>query len=233
MNEKNAYEIIRFDTIPSTSDYAKQRRGEGKNLWITAKTQTGGRGTKGRSFSSSSGGLYATSLRFYENFPAKNAFQIMQHTAVAVCETLARFSIQAKIKWPNDIFVNGKKICGILTENTFAGNALRCSCVGIGLNINNELEKELLPIATTLKKTLKKTVDLEQVESVLLEKFYGESLAGKYATYLGWIGERVKLITPDGEKSAVVLGVNEIGELIAEIAGETQTFPSAEVSLRI
>ena len=93
--------------------------------------------------------------------------------------------------------------------------------------------KELLPIATTMQKVLGERVDLEKVESVLLDKLYGENLSEKYASYLGWIGERVKLITPNGEQTAVVLGVNTIGELTAEIGGETQTFSSAEVSLRI
>ncbi len=230
MNERE--KIERFDVLPSTNDYAKQKRAEGKNRIIIAKTQSGGRGTKGRSFVSDEGGLYMSKLTFYENLPAKKAFTVMQQCAVAVCETLAAFGVRGQIKWPNDILVNGKKICGILIENTFSGEYVRCSIVGIGLNVCNRLPDELQKAATTIEEQTGKSYAVEEVERVLLETLSMENLGEKYTNYLGFIGERITLLCADKRTEAILLGVDEEGRLIAEIEGEKQLFFSAEVSLR-
>ena len=116
MNAKKEVVWQRFDEIDSTNEYAKTKRQEGKDLIVTAKRQIGGRGTKGRSFSSEEGGVYLTKLSFYDNFPAKEAFKIMAQAAVAVCETLQYYGLQPKIKWVNDVYVNDKKICGIFCK---------------------------------------------------------------------------------------------------------------------
>ena len=133
--------IERFETLSSTNDYAKSVLAKGENVLIIARTQTGGRGTKGRSFSSREGGIYLSKVSFYEQYPAKEAFKLLQAAAVAVCETLHVWGVKAQIKWPNDILVNGKKICGILIENVFSGANVRSSIVGIGLNVCNELDE--------------------------------------------------------------------------------------------
>ena len=75
---------IHFEEIDSTNNYAKDRRKDKEDLIITAKRQTGGRGTKGRSFVSEEGGVYLTKLVFYDNFPADKVFLVMARTAVAV-----------------------------------------------------------------------------------------------------------------------------------------------------
>ena len=142
---------MHFDSIASTQDYAKAHRKNGQGLIVTATEQTGGKGTKGRSFESGKGGVYLSALCFYEGFFAKDAFQIMAGTATAVCETLRTLGLSPVIKWPNDIFVKGKKICGILIENTFSGSEISSSIVGIGLNIHNTLSAELEGIATTVQ----------------------------------------------------------------------------------
>ena len=98
-----------FECISSTNDYAKSKRGEGGDLIVTASRQTGGRGTKGRSFSSDVGGTYLTKLTFYEGFPASRAFEIMAGAAVAVCKTLEAYGLAPVIKWANDVFVKDKK----------------------------------------------------------------------------------------------------------------------------
>lgn len=112
--------IKKFSRIVSTQEYADKMKKYGENLIVTAGKQSGGKGTKGRSFSSEKGGVYLSSLLYYPNFPAEKSFLIMAGTCAAVCRTLEEGGLQAKIKWPNDVFVNGKKICGILTENTFS-----------------------------------------------------------------------------------------------------------------
>lgn len=225
------YEMERFESIDSTNDYAKTKREDGKNLIVIANSQTGGRGTKGRRFSSKRGGLYVSVLTFYEQFPATRAFEIMQKGAVAVCETLERFGLQPKIKWPNDIYVNGKKICGILVENTFSGNMLSSSIVGIGLNIQNDLEEELLEIATSMYRETGKRFLPSEVERTLL-RFLQTDNQEKYQSYLGFIGEEVSLLCGEKREKATFLGVDKQGNLTVKQDGETRVYASAEISLR-
>ena len=224
---------IKFDEIASTNDYAKERRGEGEDLIITAKRQTQGRGTKGRSFVSNEGGVYLTSLRFYENFPAKDAFKIMSGAAVAVCETLRFYGLKPIIKWANDVFVGGKKICGILIENTLSGNRISSSIVGIGLNVNGEFLGELADIATSMRLQSGKTFSVEEVAEKLIEEILKERTMEEYRAYLGFMGERVTLILEDERIPAILLSVDDEGRLCVEINGEERIFSSAEVSVWI
>ena len=225
--------IIRFDEIGSTNEYAKTLKSLGENFIVVAKKQTGGKGTKGRSFSSNEGGVYLTKVDFYTDFPAKNAFTIMANTAVAVCETLKGLGLQPKIKWPNDVFAGGKKICGILIENTFSGNKIASSIVGVGLNVNNPLPQDLQEIATTMKQQLCKDLSLASVEETLLRFLCAENTEESYEKHLGWLGENVTLLLGEERISARILGVDGQGNLRAETAEGERLFASAEVSLRI
>ena len=226
---------IFLEEIPSTNDYAKARRKDKENLLVVAKRQTGGRGTKGRSFSSGTGGVYLSRLEFYENFPAKDAFRIMQGAAAAVCETLSSFGVTPQIKWPNDVYVNGKKICGILIENTFCGYLISSSVVGIGLNVCNRLPVELSSIATSLCLETGKEIGVDEVVERLLEVWGRENIHERYAQYLGWLGEEITLIIGEneGKIEATLLSVDSEGGLWARVDGKEKRFVAAEVSLRV
>ncbi len=226
------YERIILEEIGSTNDYAKARRGEGKNLVITAKRQSGGRGTKGRSFSSNEGGVYLTKLTFYEDFPASQAFKIMVNGAVAVCETLRFYGVQPTIKWANDIFVKGKKICGILIENTFFGARISSSVVGLGLNVSNDLPSELFEVATTLSLEMENPPAVEEITERLIGNLAKEWTIEDYRKHLGFIGQEVDLLFGEECKRAVLLGVEEDGRLLVKMDGERLVFSSAEVSIR-
>ena len=233
MKLKNAVKKECFESLVSTNEYAKTQKDKGECLWVRANSQTGGRGTKGRSFSSQEGGLYITALLFYEHFLAKDAFKIMQKAAAAVCETLAHFGVAPKIKWPNDIYVNGKKICGILIENTFSGTFVSSSIVGIGLNVQNDLEEELRLIATTLQKETGKAFPLEEVEEKLFSHFFQEGIERRYASYLGWLGERAILLVGDKSQEVTLLSVDEQGNLLVETEQGKLQVSAGEVSLKI
>ena len=234
-NERGRYEMKRIflEEIDSTNEYAKSLRGLGENLLIVAQKQTDGKGTKGRSFSSNRGGVYLSLLTFYNEFPALNAFQIMQGAAAAVCETLAFFGVKPKIKWPNDVYVSGKKICGILIENALQGKYIASSVVGIGLNVWGDLPQELSSIATTLFLETGKKMEVQTVLDVLLRFLEEENIHEKYARHLGWLGEEITLVIGEKEKRAKLLSVDEAGGLWAELDGERKRFVAAEVSLRV
>ena len=227
------FERVRFSEIASTNEYAKSRRGEGKNLAVTAERQTGGKGTKGRSFSSEKGGVYLSMLTFYKDFPAKRAFEIMAGAAVAVCKTLRFYGLSPVIKWANDIYVNDKKICGILIENVFSGTQVHSSVVGIGLNVCNELPKELANIATTLQKETGRVFDVEEVTKRLLDELSKDVSIEEYRTLVGYVGREVVLILGDERVPATLLSVDDEGALHAIVNGEERSFHAAEVSLKI
>ena len=224
---------INLEEIGSTNDYAKELRYAGEDLVITAGKQTSGRGTKGRSFLSEEGGVYLTLLRFYEDFPAKDAFKIMSGVAVAVCETLCFYGLSPVIKWPNDVYVGGKKICGILIENALSGNKISSSVVGVGLNVSNPLAEELADIATSISQEGEKTPTVDEVTEKLIEELCKERTIVEYRAYLGFVGEQVTLILENARVTAKLLSVDNEGRLLAEIDGEKRVFSSAEVSVRI
>lgn len=223
----------RFDSLPSTQDYAKAKRSEGRALLVTAKKQTGGKGTKGRSFSSETGGVYLSELIFYEDFPAREAFKIMAGATVAVCETLRFYGLKPAIKWANDIFVNDKKICGILTENVFSGKNVLSSIVGIGLNVNNSLPVELSGIATTMAKEAGKEFSVDEVTERLADELCRPRKMEEYLSYLGYMGREATLVLGNECVHGTLLSVDGEGGLTVRINGETRRLTSAEVSIRL
>ena len=225
--------IEHFEELTSTQEYVKSKWSEGQNLIVTADRQTSGRGTKGRSFSSNEGGVYVSKLTFYDNFPTKDAFKIMAGSAVAVCETLRAYGIQACIKWPNDIFVNDRKISGMLIENVFSGRYITSSAVGIGINVYNELPEELAEIATTMRLETGKVFSVDEVRRRLIEELSKPADMQKYQRYLGYMGEEVTLILGDERVPATLLSVDEEGGLWVKIGQETRRLTAAEVSIRL
>ena len=157
----DAYKLISLDKIPSTQDWAHDLIAKGmaeNKTVITAVSQTSGRGRYKRTWVSHSGNLYASFIyKVYERDP-----KISYAIAVAVAETLIHFGIQPKIKWPNDILVDGKKICGILIE--YSQNFV---IVGIGINITtNPTIKDYQ--TTKMKKFV--DVSVSDVLTVLMKK---------------------------------------------------------------
>ena len=225
--------ILYFEELSSTNDYAKTLLRDKENVFIIAKKQTGGRGTKGRAFDSSEGGIYLTSLTFYADFPAKDAFLIMARTAVAVCKTLEEFSLSPVIKWANDVYVSNKKICGILIENVFLGNRISSSIVGVGLNVNNALPDSLREIATTMRQELVREEDVKKVEETLLKYLLEPFTMEEYTKRIGYLNQPLMLTMNEKIFPALALRVEEDGGLIVLMDGEEKKVYSGEVSLSV
>ncbi len=223
--------IIELEEVDSTNEYCK--RLGGGDVIVTALKQTGGKGTKGRSFVSDGGGLYLSIMRELKNLTADRAFTIMVNSCVAVCKTLSPFGLQPVIRWANDVLVGGKKICGTLIENTFSGGKISRSIVGIGINVNNKLPTELEDIATTMKSVLHSETPLKAVRDELIKNFGVEYSVEDYKSYINWFGKKVTLKTQDGQREVTALDVDGTGRLIVESSGEVQKISAAEVSLRI
>lgn len=222
---------IWLEETDSTNVYAKTLLSLGEDAIVVAKKQTGGRGTKGRAFSSEEGGVYLTKLSFYRDFPAKNAFLVMARAATAVCETLEAFGLNPKIKWANDVFVNDRKICGILIENVLSGSNVSASVVGIGINVDNALPNELKTIATSMSEELKKTIDVRSVTDTLIERLQKESPVSEYRRRVGYLNRSVALIEGGKRRLVYASDVTDCGELVVKDGGTIKKIQAGEVSL--
>lgn len=228
--------VKKYGTISSTQEYVERMRPQGKDCIVTADRQIGGRGTKGRSFSSKKGGVYLSILRFYENLSAKDAFLIVAATCTAVCKTIEDGGLKPKIKWPNDVFIGNKKICGILTENTFSGDKVLCSISGIGINVNNVLPDELDGIATSVLLETDKKHSVKKWRKSLIKNLGfdlksedKEMVFAEYKKRLGFIGETMSIVTESGCFFARILDVDDKGRLHVLVGGEGKIYSSAEV----
>ncbi len=224
--------IIELSECDSTNEYLKRLDGE-EDTVVTALRQTAGKGTKGRSFSSADGGLYLSVMRFYESFPAANAFEIMINSCVAVCKTVEGFGIKPVIRWANDVLVNGRKICGTLIENTFAGANIRRSIVGMGINVNNELPPELSQIAVSMREILGNRLNLQTVKQAHIANLQKSFTIDDYKNYIDWFGKEVVLRTDKESYTATALDVTADGRLVIVRDGNIIEISSAEVSLRL
>lgn len=232
MKDKNGVRWIRLENVESTQNYVKNIAEDGDYI-VFARRQTAGKGTKGRSFVSLDGGVYLSLLRRFENFPAKDAFKVMASASTAVCKSLVALGLKPCIKWPNDVHVNGKKICGILIENTFSGANISRSIIGVGLNVNNALTEELKEIATSVALETGKTADVDTVAQTLVDNMYAPFTMDEYLSFVGYMGGFADLIIGDKRVHGRLIRVDETGGLVCEIDGKESRFTALEISVRV
>lgn len=200
-----------FDTLPSTNDYCETRE-FGEDTAIIAREQTGGKGTKGRSFSSHRGGVYLSLVRYYP-CKAENSFSLMIASCMAVVKTLELYGVSADVKWPNDVFLKGKKICGILIKNSFEGENVKKSITGIGVNVNNDIPKDLADIAINLKSVVGE-VDIDEFYKRLIENLYADYSVDEYRSRNIVLGKEITVIKNGESRKAVAEDIAADGSLV-------------------
>ncbi len=215
-----------FDTLPSTNDYCETRE-FGEDTAIIAREQTGGKGTKGRSFSSPRGGVYFSLVRYYP-CKAENSFSLMIASCMAVVKTLELYGVSAGVKWPNDVFLNGKKICGILIKNSFEGENVKKSITGIGVNVNNDIPKDLADIAINLKSVVGE-VDIDEFYKRLIENLYADYSVDEYRSRNIVLGKEITVIKNGESRKAVAEDIAADGSLVLK-GGERLFY--GEVTIR-
>ena len=233
----------------STNRYLKELavKGAAEGTVIIANRQSAGRGRLGRSFfSPEEKGIYM-SILLRPEIPLERSVLITSMAAVAVARAIEHVcGITAKIKWVNDILINNKKTCGILTEagiNVMTG-MLDYAVLGIGINVGvMEFPEELKKIATSISNECGFVVSKEVlIDEVLkeLEEWYPTLLDGSFleeskkrSLLLGKeilvLDERVQ----GGSYPAKAVDINELGNLIIEREGSIQVLNSGEVSIRV
>lgn len=211
---------------------------------LIARRQTGSRGRLGRSFFSPEGsGLYM-SLLLHPRLSGDDLTLITPAAAVAVCEALEEvYGVSAQIKWVNDVYLGGKKICGILTEAVFSPEGgVSHAVLGIGVNVSpppGGFPAELAPVAgAVLDSPAPET--LSALAASLISAFYriyaalpGYDLAAAYAPRLLYVGKTVDVHRGDNVRRAYVLGSDSRCRLLVRYDdGDTDALSGGEITIR-
>ena len=242
-------ELLCFDTIDSTNNELKRRAVSGTvdGTVILADQQTGGRGRRGRSFVSPAGkGLYL-SAALRPQCPLSEISTLTAWTAVALCDAVESVcGVRPGIKWPNDLVLNRKKLCGILTELESGGEGLAL-VIGIGLNVSQRREDfppELRETAGSLAMLTGREVPREALAGAILrwlDGMYRDLLAddldawrGAYRAACVNLGREVRILRPDGRETlATALDVDrDFGLIVRRTDGTEEILRSGEVSVR-
>ena len=216
--------------VDSTNTYLKRAaaRGALHGTAVIADCQTQGRGRRGRSFDSAAGtGLYLSVL-LRPRCASRELMTLTAQTAVAVRRTLRRVcGVDAGIKWVNDLFLGGKKICGILTELTVEAEsgAVDCAVIGVGINCTRtEFPEPLRDIAGSVLSQTGVVPDRSALAAELIRALWQLPAAGDGADWLSeyraaciTLGRQVTVQTPDGERTGVAEDVGPEAELIVRL----------------
>ncbi len=237
-----------FESIDSTNTYLKKHCTEtvlSRPTAVVAAHQSGGRGRLGRSFVSPAGNGIYFSVAFPAPDSADVALRITAAAAVAVCRVLDAYTEdKAQIKWVNDVYLGGRKVCGILTEAVTDAKAgcIKNIVVGIGLNVCgfDAFSEDLKPIVTTLEQHAKKVPPLEELTAktinalcALASVLQAEEWMAEYKQRSFVIGKAVHVIQNGNSREAVVTDITDDGGLcVAYTDGETAVLRSAEISIR-
>ena len=246
--------LLFFDSIDSTNIRAKQEAEQGaeSGLLVVADKQTAGRGRRGRGWESPSGiNIYYT-LLLKPDFAADCAPMLTLVMALAVAkgirQTLRRDSEEAAkvgIKWPNDIVVDGKKVCGILTEMSMEQSYIQHIVIGVGINVRKqEFPEEIRDKAAAIDEQCGFRISRSQLIADIMEAFEEDyaiflqthdlkGLRASYAKLLVNQDREVCVLDPKGEYRGIARGINDQGELLVERQdGNIEEVYAGEVSVR-
>lgn len=238
-------EIVHYFRIGSTNAVALNLAAEGADhgTVVVAEEQTAGRGRLGRAwFSEKSSGIYASIILRPPLSPAAAPVLTLMAGLAAHKAVSAATGLTVDIRWPNDLLVNGKKVCGILTEMSAELDRLHAVVLGIGINVNHSLmPPELENIATSLRMEAHRAISRIQVLAALLrelDRHYQLLLkSGNKAITERWEaastfahGKRVRVVTATGEALVTTAGVDPSGALkIQYDDGRTECLMAGEV----
>ena len=220
-------QIVRFDSLESTNKYCEAldltEVEDFTCYWALA--QTAGIGQRGNHWEAAPGKNLTFSLVLHPAFlPADRQFRLTQDLSLALVDFLSTFNIQHStfIKWPNDIYVDGHKICGTLVSTRLQGNVIASAVCGIGLNVNQTVFPDWVPNPTSLGLLTGRTFELEPLLRRLLasiEMRYNALRIGldpepEYLAHLMNLGVPARYIYNSEEMEATVTGVDPHGRLL-------------------
>lgn len=245
LSDKPRGEIIVLDEVKSTNDYLKDLAERGENVCaVIAKKQTGGRGRFSRAFYSPKDvGIYA-SILLKAPLDIRLGVKITSYAATMTARAIEKFTGGGVgVKWVNDLYMNGKKICGILTEAVvdFETQKLKYAIVGIGINVLDcKLPEELKNIATNIERESGIKIDLNNLIAEIIENsecFEDEILSGnffeEYKSRSILTDKTVRVVSGGEDYIATVKGILDSGALVVDKGGEKVVINAGDVSIRL
>ncbi|MBS5064675.1 MAG: biotin--[acetyl-CoA-carboxylase] ligase [Hungatella hathewayi] len=236
------------EELDSTNNRAKRLGEEGapEGTLVTADYQTAGKGRRGRGWVSERGTGIWMSLLLRPDIPPSGASMLTLVAAMAVVKGIKEATgLDSGIKWPNDIVMNGKKICGILTEMSTELDHISYVVIGMGINANiREFPEDIREKATSLYLESGQTVVRSRVIAAVMkhmDRYYQmflecgdlSGLLEEYEEHLVNRGREVMVLSPVGEYRGVSLGIDKTGELLVQLKdGTVNHVVSGEVSVR-
>ena len=237
-----------YDSLGSTNLQAKMdaENGAPEGTLIVADMQTAGRGRKGRAWSSPAGTNVYFTLILKPDLAVELSSMVTLVMGLAVAEGIRNVSgVETGIKWPNDIVVNGKKVCGMLAEMSVEREYIHYIVVGAGINVGKQdFPPEIADTATSLWAECGQEVPRAELIAGVMKAFeecYAvfrrdgnlAGLAERYSALLVNQGREVRVLDPKGEFQGIARGINDTGELLVELADGTVTpVYAGEVSVR-
>lgn len=241
-------EIAYYSLIDSTNNKAKKLAEEGAahGTLVIADEQNGGRGRRGRSWETPPKSSIAMTLIVRPDLPPEKASMltlVMGMAVASACRSL--LDLPAGIKWPNDVVLDGKKICGILTEMSAEMDGIHYLVIGTGINVNmNEFPEQIRQTATSLSLEAGHPVNraevicrcmkyFEQYYETFMERQDLSALREAYNGMLVNMDREVRVLEPGNTYSGISRGINDRGELLVEREDHTvERVFAGEVSVR-
>jgi len=221
-----------FEEIPSTMDIARElaRTGSPHFTVVIADRQTKGRGRLKRSWISDQGGLYFTVV-LRPRLSPQQSYKINFLASLVLAELLRqKYSINAGVKWPNDVLVDGKKISGMLSEMETRDDGIDYVNLGIGINVNND-PTDVEKTATSIHKLVKEHISRKELLSDFLNKLESrldtvafDDVISEWKKYTVTLNQKVRILTQNETSEGVALDVDQNGALLlAQADGTVKT----------
>lgn len=237
-----SFEIIEYEIVDTTLELAKNLKDVKEFTTIVAKRQLRGRGRFGRVWSSPVGGLWFTTI-LYPRTPAQTYSILPLLSSLSVSKAIEGLTtLKTEIRWPNDVYVNGKKLSGILIESEISNSFIERAFVGIGVNTNFRIDAlpiELRDKATTVLEEIGRAIDNNALLFMILKhlkEFYLKYRGGLYREILSEVERmmsiverKVSIYLKSGKVDAVVKGFDIYGNIKVEVENETLTLTPSEV----
>ncbi|MFX0079024.1 MAG: biotin--[acetyl-CoA-carboxylase] ligase [Candidatus Hermodarchaeota archaeon] len=218
--------LLHFPELLSTNAYLKEKGaiGEREGLVVLADTQTSGSGRFERSWHSPPGGLYFSILLRPTTISAVEAPLITLTAGVAVAKVLqTALGVQAKLRWPNDVLVENRKVCGILAESTLIGEDIEYVVLGVGVNANtplDEMPSDLQTSAITLQHILNRPVDLPRLFGYLLGQLEFWYIRLRDQGFASINREYRRFCTQLGQSVIVTIGREQLTGIVKDIGAD-------------
>lgn len=241
-------EVLHYDQCTSTNDVAKQLAQKGKKgpCVIVAEQQTAGRGRLNRPWTSSAGeGVYLSILLR----PEISLFDVPKMSliaGVAVSRAIEKVaSVHPKVKWPNDVLIDSRKVCGILSEMSASTDAVEYLIIGIGINVNQRtFHGELMQKATSVRLEAGKEISRPQLFLAVVNEFFSLydafvatldfiPVAREYSKNSAILGKQIDILSFGKTESGVCIGFDKDGALILQLEdGKKKRVVAGDVSIR-